>query len=395
MLLAFNLPIVLMLSWSVAAPPDVLAHYGQIFERAVYLKVLGNTFRIALIATAVCVVLGYPLAYWMRSLSPGRQLIALALVVLPFWVSILVRTYAWIVILGNDGVVNRTLQGLGLAAAPVSFLYNQFGVILGTVNILLPFLVLPLFASMLRLDDRLFQAAASLGASDWTVFWRVFFPLTLPSLAAGAILVFILTLGFFITPAILGGGRVPMIANMLDLLINRLPRWELAAAISTMLLILTLVCYAAYRWVARAPRAEAAVAHDLSRSEQPAAVISRRAQHRLRWPPRRAGTRGRPLHAGRARRRRAAVPVPADRGGGADVVLERELAGVPAARPVAALVRVLLRRSQVAARRQGTSALVALASSVARWSSAASPPTAWCAAPFAAARCSRATSSRL
>jgi ABC-type spermidine/putrescine transport system permease subunit I len=249
MLLAFNLPIVLMLSRSVAAPPDLLAHYAQIFERAVYLKVLGNTFRIALIATAVCVLLGYPLAYWMRGLSPGRQLIALALVVLPFWVSILVRTYAWIVILGNDGLVNRMLQGLGLAAAPVSFLYNEFGVILGTANILLPFLVLPLLAAMLKVDDRLLQAAASLGASQRTVCWRVFFPLTLPSLAAGAILVFILTLGFFITPAILGGGRVPMVANMLDLLINRLPRWELAAAISTILLIMTLACYAAYRWV--------------------------------------------------------------------------------------------------------------------------------------------------
>ena len=184
-LIAFNLPIVLMLSWSVAAPPDVLAHYAQVFERAIYLKVLGNTFRIALIATAVCVVLGYPLAYWMRGLSPGRQLIALALVVLPFWVSILVRTYAWIVILGNDGLVNRMLEGLGLIHAPVSFLYNQFGVVLGTANVLLPFLILPLFAAMLKVDDRLLQAAASLGASDRTVFWRVFFPLTLPSLAAG------------------------------------------------------------------------------------------------------------------------------------------------------------------------------------------------------------------
>jgi ABC-type spermidine/putrescine transport system permease subunit I len=249
MLLAFNLPIVLMLGWSIGEPPDVLAHYTQILERAVYLKVLGNTFRIAAIATLVCVLLGYPLAYWMRSLSPGRQLLAVALVVLPFWVSILVRTYAWIVILGNDGLVNRSLQGLGLIGTPVSFLYNQFGVVLGTANVLLPFLVLPLFATMLKLDDRLLQAAASLGASKRTIFWRVFFPLTLPSLAAGAILVFILTLGFFITPAILGGGRVPMIANMLDLLINRLPRWELAAAISTVLLILTLACYAAYRQV--------------------------------------------------------------------------------------------------------------------------------------------------
>jgi putative spermidine/putrescine transport system permease protein len=254
MLLAFNLPIALMLGWSIAAPPDVLAHYAQILERPVYLKVLGNTFRIALVATLVCAALGYPLAYWMRGLAPGRQLIALALVVLPFWVSILVRTYAWIVILGNDGVVNRTLQAAGLTRAPVSFLYNEFGVILGTANVLLPFLVLPLFAAMLKLDDRLLQAAASLGARQRTIFWRIFFPLTLPSLAAGAILVFILTLGFFITPAILGGGRVSMIANMLDLLINRMPRWELAAAISTVLLILTLACYAAYRRVgARSP----------------------------------------------------------------------------------------------------------------------------------------------
>jgi ABC-type spermidine/putrescine transport system permease subunit I len=249
MLLAFNLPIVLMLGWSIGAPPDVLAYYAQVLERPVYLKVLGNTFRIALIATVVCAVLGYPLAYWMRGLPPGRQLVALALVVLPFWVSILVRTYAWIVILGNDGVINRTLQAAGLAQAPVSFLYNEFGVVLGTANVLLPFLVLPLFAAMVKLDDRLLQAAASLGASRRTIFWRVFFPLTLPSLAAGAILVFILTLGFFITPAILGGGRVPMIANMLDLLVNRMPRWELAAAISTVLLILTLACYAAYRRV--------------------------------------------------------------------------------------------------------------------------------------------------
>lgn len=249
MVLAFNLPILMMLAWSIGEPAAPFVHFAKIVETAVYVKVLGNTFRIALIATAVCVVLGYPLAYWMRGLSPGRQLVAAALVVLPFWVSILVRTYAWIVVLGNDGVVNRSLQWLGVTGAPVSFLYNEFGVIIGTTNILLPFLVLPLLAAMLKLDDRLLQAAASLGASRRTIFWRVFFPLTLPSLAAGAILVFILTLGFFITPAILGGGRVPMIANMLDLLINRLPRWELAAAISTVLLVLTLACYAAYRWV--------------------------------------------------------------------------------------------------------------------------------------------------
>jgi putative spermidine/putrescine transport system permease protein len=208
------------------------------------LRVLGRTFNIAVITTAVCILLGYPLAYWMRSLSARAQVIAVTLVVLPFWVSILVRTYAWIVVLGNAGVVNRTLQGLGLISSPIPFLYNELGVTIGTTNVLLPFLVLPLFAAMVKIDDRLLQASASLGASRRTTFWRVFFPLSLPALAAGGILVFILTFGFYITPAVLGGGRVPMIANVLDALINTFARWETAAALSTVLLVLTLVCFA-------------------------------------------------------------------------------------------------------------------------------------------------------
>ena len=167
--------------------------------------------------------------------------------VLPFWVSILVRTYAWIVVLGNGGLVNRSLQWLGLTDAPVSFLYNELGVTIGMANVLLPFLVLPLFAAMIRIDDRLMQAAASLGAPPRTIFWKVYFPLTLPALAAGALLVFILCLGFYVTPAILGGGRVPMISNLLDTLINQIPRWEQASAISTILLIVALLIFAGYR----------------------------------------------------------------------------------------------------------------------------------------------------
>ena len=249
MLVAFNIPILLMLAWSIGDVGAPWVHYQKLTSTAVYLKVLGNTFEIALIATAACVLLGYPLAYWIYRLSPGRRFIAIALVVLPFWVSILVRTYAWIVVLGNNGLVNRSLLELGLIQEAFPFLYNELGVIIGTANILLPFLVLPLLAAMLKLDQRLLQAGESLGASQHTIFWKIFFPLTLPALAAGAVLVFILTLGFFITPAILGGGRVPMIANMLDILINRMPRWELAAAISTVLLILTLGFYALYRWI--------------------------------------------------------------------------------------------------------------------------------------------------
>lgn len=249
MLALFILPIVLMLARSVTQPEWTLEHYQDLIETSVYLRVLGRTLQIALITTVACALLGYPLAYWMRGLSAQRQVLAVALVVLPFWISILVRTYAWIVVLGNAGVVNRVLLDLGLVGAPVSFLYNELGVVIGTTNVLLPFLVLPLFAAMVRIDDRLMQAAESLGASRATVFRRVFFPLSLPALAAGSILVFILTFGFFITPAILGGGRVPMVANALDLLINQFARWETAAALSTVLLMVTLACFAMSRWI--------------------------------------------------------------------------------------------------------------------------------------------------
>jgi len=249
MLALFILPIVLMLARSVTQPEWTIEHYQDLIETSVYLRVLGRTLQIAVITTIACALLGYPLAYWIRGLSPQRQVLAIALVVLPFWISILVRTYAWIVVLGNAGVVNRVLLDLGLVTAPVAFLYNELGVVIGTTNVLLPFLVLPLFAAMVRIDDRLMQAAESLGASRATVFRRIFFPLSLPALAAGSILVFILTFGFFITPAILGGGRVPMVANALDLLINQFARWETAAALSTVMLVVTLACFAVSRWI--------------------------------------------------------------------------------------------------------------------------------------------------
>lgn len=249
MLALFILPILLMLARSVTQPEWTLEHYQDLIETSVYLRVLGRTLRIAMITTVVCALLGYPLAYWIRGLPPQRQVLAIALVVLPFWISILVRTYAWIVVLGNAGVVNRVLLDLGLVGAPVAFLYNELGVVIGTTNVLLPFLVLPLFAAMVRIDDRLLQAAESLGASRMTIFRRVFFPLSLPALAAGSILVFILTFGFFITPAILGGGRVPMVANALDLLINQFARWETAAALSSVMLVVTLACFAVSRWI--------------------------------------------------------------------------------------------------------------------------------------------------
>ena len=249
MLVGFNLPIFVMLAWSISHPTPTLAHFIILFEVPIYLRVLANTLRIAAITVFFVVLLGYPLAYWMRSMHPRRRIFVLAMVALPFWISILVRTYAWIVILGNNGLVNRALLNLGVIHTPIGFLYNELGVIIGTVNVLLPFFVLPLYAGMNRIDDRLVQAARSLGAPQRVIFWRIFFPLTVPSVVAGAILVFILTLGFYITPAVLGGGRVPMVANAIDLLINELPRWELAAALSTVLMVGVVGFYLIARWM--------------------------------------------------------------------------------------------------------------------------------------------------
>ncbi len=251
----FDLPLLLTLGWSFRDPKGgaelSLSNYFEFFGSSLYLPVIWRTFAIAAIVTIVCALMGYPLALWMSRLSGRGRFVTGLLVVLPFWISILVRTYSWIVILGRGGIVNSWLQDLGLVSQPISFLYNNFGVVVGMINVLLPYLVLPLYAGMLRLDPRIVQMASTLGASHRQIFWRVFFPMTVPSLAAAMMLVFILSLGFYITPAVLGGGKVQMIATMLDFMINRYPHWELAAAISVCLLILTLTFYAAYQRIRR------------------------------------------------------------------------------------------------------------------------------------------------
>jgi putative spermidine/putrescine transport system permease protein len=252
MLLVFDLPLLTTALWSVTdSKTGILtdANYVEFFEAGYFVKTIWRTIAIAVEVTLLCALLGYPLAYWISKLRSDRQMLALGVVVMTFWVSILVRTYAWIVILGNGGIVNRWLQGLGLTTHPIEFLYNENGVLLGMVNVLLPFLILPLTAAMRRVDPRLQQVAETLGASRLSIFWRVFFPLTLPAVLAAMVLVFILSLGFYITPAILGGGRVPLIANMMDMLINKFARWEMAAVNAVVLLAFTLLFYGFYQWL--------------------------------------------------------------------------------------------------------------------------------------------------
>lgn len=246
----FDIPLLNTAYWAVSdAKSGALTtqHFQEFLESNAYMRIIWRTLFVSLEVTLVTILLGYPLAYWITKLGPRLRMIVLALVVMTFWVSILVRTYAWIVILGNAGLVNRSLHWLGITSKPVEFLYNELGIVIGMTNVLLPFLVLPLYAAMLRVDQRLLQVAETLGASRLRIFWQVFFPLTVPTLAASSILVFILSLGFYITPAVLGGGKVPLIANMMDLLINRFARWEIAAVVSVVLMAITLTLYAVYQ----------------------------------------------------------------------------------------------------------------------------------------------------
>jgi putative spermidine/putrescine transport system permease protein len=248
----FDVPLLNTALWSVSDPTTGAltgANFQEFAQSAAYTRIIWRTLVMALEVTLLTALLGYPLAYWTSRLRPRRQAVVLAFIVMTFWVSILVRTYAWIVILGNGGLVNRTLQALGLTTRPVEFLYNELGILIGMTNVLLPFLVLPLYAAMVRIDRRLLQVAQTLGAGPMRIFWQIFFPLTLPTLAASAIFVFILSLGFYITPAVLGGGRVPLVANMMDLLVNRFARWEMAAVVSVVLMAVTLSLYSVYQWL--------------------------------------------------------------------------------------------------------------------------------------------------
>lgn len=242
LLVLFAIPVARLMLLSVAS--GSLAPYEKAFTDELYVTVLFNTFKIGLFVTAVSFVLAYPVAYFLTVASPFWRMVGLFCVLMPFWTSILVRTYAWMVILGRHGIISETLLALGIIDAPVSLLYNLPAVLLGMVHVLMPYMVFPVYAVMQRIDPNLMQAAFGLGAPAWRAYWRVYFPLTLPGVLAGVTLVFILSMGFFITPVLLGGGRVMMIAVLIEEFVSELVNWEFAGALSMALLAFTLVIYA-------------------------------------------------------------------------------------------------------------------------------------------------------
>ena len=222
-------------------------HYARFFERSVYVRVLMITFEIAASVTVLSLIIAYPLAFVLSTAKGKTSAILMAMVLIPFFTSILVRTYAWIVILGPEGILNQALGGIGIDA--VQLLYNRTSVLIGMTYTLLPYMVLTLYSVMRGMDFQLVRAAYSLGASDWNVFRRIFLPHTMPGVVGGSLLVFILAVGYYITPRLMGGDRDQMMATIIEYQVDLLLNWNFASALATILLIVTLGGFALYAWL--------------------------------------------------------------------------------------------------------------------------------------------------
>ncbi len=250
MIIFYIWPLVGIWQISVTEPALGLDNYTRMFESSAVTTSFVITFRIAFLTTIGCLILGYSVAYVISNFARRVKPLMVALVLLPFWVSVLIRSFSWIVLLGRSGIVNDTLRGAGIIDAPLKLMHNEFGVILAMIHVMLPFAVLPIMANMRGISPAYVDAARGLGASELTAFRKVYFPQTLPGVMSGALLVFVLSLGFYITPALLGGGRVLMISEYITYQIQEFLNWGLGSALSVALLVLTaLVILVAARFV--------------------------------------------------------------------------------------------------------------------------------------------------
>jgi len=245
LILLFVLPIGSVLVTSVTDPRLSLAHYERILTVPVYTHVMLNTFLTSLVVTALCLVLGYPVAYAMARRTDWVSTLLLTVVAMSFWTGFLVRTYAWLVILGSKGPVVAAYHALGLGPAP-TLLFTSFASTLGMTHILLPYMILALFAVMKKVDPDHLRAAASLGARPRAAFAEVFLPLSLPGVVNGSLLVFVTCLGFFVTPILLGTPRDMMISQLINQQIEELLAWGFASALAVVLLLATGLILAVY-----------------------------------------------------------------------------------------------------------------------------------------------------
>lgn len=230
-------PILQVLAISITEPTLGLGNYIDLFQNAAIGRVVRTTIVVSAVTTALTIVLSYIVAFSLVQMRPGVRRFAMFLVMLPFWISVLVRAFSWITILRRNGVVNSTLMEAGLISEPFELIYNQFGVIVGMVHYMMPFAILLLYANLTDIDQRIIQAARSLGARPATIFWRVWLPLSMPGLAIATLFIVIFSFGFLVTPAILGAGRVLMVAEYISVQISGTLRWGVATALSTCMLV--------------------------------------------------------------------------------------------------------------------------------------------------------------
>jgi putrescine transport system permease protein len=224
-----------------------LDSYGTLLSDNIYVLSYLKSLEVALVSTAILLIIGYPVAYGMARAPRRLQSVLVMLVILPFWTSFLIRVYAWINILQGDGLLNRALMGLGLIHAPVAWLSSETAIFIGIVYSYLPFMVLPLYATLEKMDDTLLEAAADLGAPRWKAFWQVTVPLSLPGVGAGALLCFIPITGEFVIPDLLGGSDTLMIGQTLWTEFFSNKDWPVASAIAVVLLVLLIVPIAIYQ----------------------------------------------------------------------------------------------------------------------------------------------------
>jgi spermidine/putrescine transport system permease protein len=220
-------------------------NFLKVFD-PLYLEIIVRTFVIALITTLLCLALGYPLAYFIALKSGSWKNVLILMVMIPFWTSLLLRAYAWVVILNGNGIANRTLQFLGITDEPLTLIFTPQAVLMGMVYSYLPFMILPLYAALEKFDVRLKEAAQDLGASRWHTFWRVTFPMSMPGVIAGSILVFIPSAGEFVIPDLLGGSRTTMTGNLIRSQFGQARDWAFGSALSVMLALLLLVAIMFY-----------------------------------------------------------------------------------------------------------------------------------------------------
>lgn len=227
-----------------------LDNYSRVVEYT-YLKILLNSAKIAFLSATIAILIGYPAAYFIH-LSPSKyQMILLFLVMLPFWSNYLIRTYAWMVLLNNQGIINTLLMNLGIITEPINILYTQSAVIIGLVYNYLPFVVLTIFSSVSKLDNSLIEASKDLGAKSFSTFFKIILPLTLPGVAAGFVFVFVLSIGNFITPDLLGGGKFLMIGNLIYDQYLSARDWPFGSSLSFVLISIMLLLLFAQAYVVR------------------------------------------------------------------------------------------------------------------------------------------------